>query len=319
MSEQIESYVSQYEAGYAGFRRTYEVRYPMPERVIIQGDNRLSLVALGVMVLASVIVSGSRTIAEFGGGVVGVSSFIMLEVGVVVYAFIRTREDYDAARDKSVKKLVNRGMWLSFGAAASANLHATLKQNGIDMPEVIDLAILVILALSAPTLALIAGDVFGMYAVKDAVRQRKSDDVYRVELAAWNEGLRLAWDANKSRWAGKLEVSNATDRRADASAGNYTLSSGVLSEQTQQTDRQTDGQTPARAGFGHNRTSDGQQRVIEHLNANPQDARLPLRELGKVIGVNKDTASAGRKAWQAQLPPDAANDGETVASEPVEV
>ncbi len=57
--------------------------------------------------------------------------------------------------------------------------------------------------------------------------------------------------------------------------------------------------------------------MIAHLNANPQDARHPVRKLGEIVGVNKDTASAGRKAWQLQLPPEAPNDGETVATEAI--
>lgn len=51
------------------------------------------------------------------------------------------------------------------------------------------------------------------------------------------------------------------------------------------------------------RAADGQRRVIEFLNANPDDAKLPSRQLAarieEVTGVSigHDTANKGRNAW----------------------
>lgn len=48
------------------------------------------------------------------------------------------------------------------------------------------------------------------------------------------------------------------------------------------------------------RTADSTKRVIDHLNAKPEDATLTLRALGDATGVSKDTASRGLQFWKSQ-------------------
>lgn len=40
--------------------------------------------------------------------------------------------------------------------------------------------------------------------------------------------------------------------------------------------------------------------VIAHLDANPDDANLPARQLGKLLKVGHDTANKGRNLWRSQ-------------------
>lgn len=293
MSDQFQQYdeiARRYEAAITAFNRTYIVRVPPPERAEVKGESIFVMVALALMVVASVIVSGSRTIVAFGGGVIGVAGFIMIECAIVAYAFIHTRTDYDAERHNSVKNRIKQGMWLAFFVGVSANIYAELKNNGVELSSFVDGAILVVLGLSAPVLAFIDGDVLGMYAVRGEQRQRKADEEYALALSKWHEGRMASWDREKGKWGIKVDVSAP---RLDVQTDMPALSMSV------QTDRQTDNRQTAHSGFGHNRTPDGQKRVIEYLTANPQDVALNLRDLGTAAGVNKDTASAGKKAWIA--------------------
>lgn len=201
MTDELQHYddwQSRYERAYAAFKRTYELRYPPPERAITKRENTGAVIALAALVLASVIVSGSRTIGEFGGGVIGLAGFVMIEVGIVAYAFIRTRVDYDDTRHQSVKKLVGMGMWLAFFVAVFANVHSTLKAGGV-LPEWLDTIVLLVLGFSAPVLAFISGDVLGMLAVMDASRARRAEREYLDAMKLWADGLNASWNAQKQR------------------------------------------------------------------------------------------------------------------------
>lgn len=232
----LDSFVEQYTAAYAAHRATYILRNPQPEKTpydeiaqppVLEESKRgdlLIIVALTVMVLASVIVSGSRTIDEFGGGLVGLAAFSMLEVGIVAYAYIRTKKHYDESRHQSVKRLTNAGMYLALAVTLSANLHATLKHNGVVMAPWLDTAILVLIAVSAPSLALISGDVLGMEAVAGSHRQRKAQEAHQAKVEAWNaarraheesyqarvtewqDGLNQSWNAQKSRLGVNIRI-----------------------------------------------------------------------------------------------------------------
>lgn len=289
MSElmQYDEFVARHNAAFAAYREMHIAKNPLPIKPKVQGADVPIIAALVVMVIAAVIVSGSRTINEFGGGVIGFSAFAMLEVGIVAYAYIRTRKHYDAERHQSVQALTRRGMWMAFLVTLFANLHSTLKSNGIEIASIVDTLIFALIAISAPTLALISGDILGMEAVSIAHRRNKAEAEYQALMSAWNEGLNRGWDANKSRMGVRLEISKPVSPVSHASQ----LASHVSSHETRHEE------TLRKSAYGFQRTADGETQVMNWFKANPDDMSLPVRELETKIGVSKSTISRARRKW----------------------
>ena len=199
-----DEFAQQYEAAYRAFAATYELRTPRPEKPKRRWDNAGVLLALAVMLLAQVIVSGSRTIKEFGE--VGGAAFVMLEVGMVTFAFIRTSRDYDESRHVTVLRWVGAGLLISFMVLLSGNIDATLKSKSIHLPDWVNVAIQLAIAVSAPVLAFITGDVLGMYVAMQSYKQRKAQEKYEEDYKEWGVGLANSWKSQKSQWGVKIEV-----------------------------------------------------------------------------------------------------------------
>lgn len=296
-------YVSEYETAYNAHRKTYELRNPppqrlpyeqiepKPQRVIVPRENIVSMIALALMVIASVIVSGSHTLEVFGGGFVGSAGFVMIEVGIVTYAYIRTKTDYDEARHASVKKMVSRGMKLAFAVGIASNILDELSKNGVYISPEIKTLILIVLGVSAPVLALISGDTFGMFSVQQAHKQRKADAEYDRKSAAWNEarqqherdhaaaleawrdGLNASWNAMKSRMGVNVRVSKEP-------------SNGLPMEIPMETQRKI---LPSVSTLGHSKQPQASKLVRDFLIENSEALEWNPLEIAGRLGIGKST------------------------------
>lgn len=289
---QYDELVQRHDAAYTAFKQIYTSKNPPP--VLQQtGADWLSVLALGVLVVASITVSGSRTIGEFGGGVIGVAAFVMLEIALIAYAYWRTRKagDADANQHLAVRRRANFGMWLAFGVSLSANLHATLKHGGAELPPMLDTVILVMIAVSAPSLALIAGDMLGMEAVAGLALKARAEEDYRDAYQLWLDALNKSWDSNKSRWGVRIEA--LRDEPASVLPPAPVLSQ-LPSHETGRAE------TERHTGYGFQRTADGETQVLSYFRDHPDDVLLPVRELEAKIGVSKSTVSRARRKWLAE-------------------
>jgi hypothetical protein len=282
---------TRHNAAYAAFSTIYEAKTPRPIEPKTERDSLFVPIALVIMIAASVLVSGSRTVEEFGGGLIGYAAFLMLEGAIVSYAFYRTRRNFNEHRLESVRKLANFGLGLAFTVAVAANVNAILKgENETSTP--VKTIIHLLVAVSAPTLAFISGDIMAVETMARESRKRKNREAYEKKLASWSRKLNDAWASEKSRWGVTIKVERPPEQQTEQRR----LSEVSVLSASDQTDN---GQT-ARSGYGHNRTPDGQARVIEYLSTNPEHASLPSRELAKLIGVGHDTANKGRNTWRGQ-------------------
>lgn len=257
-------------AGYAAFKSIYETITPPPQRTIIQRENIFVPVALCIMIIASVLVSGSRTVLEFGGGVVGVSAFVMLEGAIVTYAFFRTRLNFDDSRMESVRKLANRGLGLSFTVAVAANVHSVIRGAGIETPSIVTITILILVAISAPTLAFISGDIMALELMRNSYRARKLDNEYNAAMDAWLIDLKQAWGREKSRMVGKYEP--ITIQRVPV-----------------EIPMESSGNTPSKSTLGHTKKPDARKRVIQYLTEHPEAFQDNPLEIASILEVGKST------------------------------
>lgn len=193
-------------AAYDAAKKIYEAQNPFPKARQMERTDFLIVIAVFIIVTASIIVSGSRTIVEFGGGLIGVSAFVMIELAVVLYSFYRTRIHWTKERMESVKSLVAWGLGITVVIAITANVHATLSQNGVYIVPWIKTIILVIIAVSAPGLAWISGDILGVEYMRYLSNRREVDEENSRLEKEWWAGLNEKFQADEKKWGTSIRV-----------------------------------------------------------------------------------------------------------------
>lgn len=268
---------ARHNAAYAAFRSIYETKLPKPEQTESERDSLFIPAALVIMILASVIVSGSRTVFEFGGGLVGIMAFVMLEGAIIAYAFYRTRRNFNEHRLDGVRRLANFGLGLAFVVAVGANVHAVLRERGIQTAEWVNTGILVMVAISAPTLAFISGDIMAVETMANTTRERRVQREYQEALNQWAKDLNEAWAREKSRWGVKIEVEREPVQRA--SNGN---SNGIPLENEQRV-------LPSISTLGHSKQPDASKKVRDYLLTHEEALEINPLELAAMLNVGKST------------------------------
>lgn len=276
----MESQINQYDelairhrAAYAAFKSIYQDKNPLPEAVTVERDSLFVPLALIVMIIASVIVSGSRTIIEFGGGIVGAMAFIMLEGAIVAYAFYRTRRNFSEQRMEGVRKLANFGLGLAFTVAVGANIHSVLRERGIQLADGINTAILIMVGISAPTLAFISGDIMAVETMANTTKLRKSKAAHLELITAYNDEMNAAWQREKQNWGVKIRIENPSYSNQ--------LSNGIPLE--------SNGMLPAKSTLGHTKKPDATKRVKDYLDENPEAVNGNPLEIASYLEVGKST------------------------------
>lgn len=284
--EEMDTQLTQYDelairhrAAFAAFRSIFVDKNPQPQPTPVEADSLFVPIALVVMIIASVFVSGSRTIVEFGGGFVGVMAFLMLEGAIVAYAFYRTRRNFTEERLETVRKMANFGLGLAFTVAVAANIHSVLKEKGVQVAEGINTAILIMVGVSAPTLAFISGDIMAVESKANGVKSRKAKLEDEENLRQWNEALNAAWAREKGRWGVKVEVENPT------------FSNGIPLE--------SNGMLPAKSSLGHKKVPDASKRVAEYFAQNPEAINGNPLEIASQLQVGKSTVYNYLKAFKS--------------------
>lgn len=275
--------------GYQSFEKIYEVQHPPPVKPKSTGitlTGVITIAALIVLVVAAMIVSGSRTIVEFGS--VGGAAFLMLEVGSLVYAFRRAMMH----ENDSSSWLVKLGLIICVVVMLAGNVDATLRAHDIHIAAGVQIAILLAIAVSAPILTFIAGDILGLEVVSISRRREDIMDQYHGEYIVWHAAKLRSWQANQGKWGASVRVERPP---SDEQTDTRLLSEASVSEQTDS--RQTEKTT--RAGYGFNRTSDAQQKAWEWFDANKERVDEPSRKIAAEIGIGHDSVAKARNLWKA--------------------
>lgn len=281
-----QEYADRHNKAYEAFRSTYEKKNAPPVKPEVRSEHYWLKGFLVLLMVASMIVSGSRTIPEFGeslpndvtGLIVGVAAFFMLELGIIVYPFVRTALYYDDEKHKGIKRLLGMGKWLALVVVVAANLHHMLTTNGYHIPTANEVMITT-LSIGAPILAFIAGDTLGMLMVRDNHRRRKAEEEYKAEYETYIGELNARWNREQKSWGVHI-----TNERPETS--NVQSSNG-----------QSNGQQslPTSSTLGHTKAPDASKTVKDYLEQNPEAMSLPARELASLLGVGKSTVANVQK------------------------
>jgi hypothetical protein len=288
MNQQIEIA----EAGYQGFRRMYAQTNAKPKPKAFQSRLGILRTALMVIMVAGSIVSASHTIPTFMGDavtifslIVGLAAFFMSEVALAAFAYVGVMRHYRATQKEpeSLKVLVGAGVIVPFVVMAAANINHEFSLNGQALPPFIQTAIILAISLSAPFMSYISGEVFAMFEVIDRVDQEKHDKDYAAQDAAWEEKCRAAWGREKVNYGGKIKIEPVPVAALTLSAPMSAVSA-------------TDGHGQERTdnhgyGTGYTKKMDARDTIRTHLQENPSDLSMTVRELADKLGRSKTTVA----------------------------
>jgi hypothetical protein len=208
MIGQFDELAVRHNAAMAAYLTMYEARAPRPQKEQISRDivSLITMVALAIVMIAAVIVSSSRTVDEFGGGAIGATAFVMVEGGIMAYAFFRARRNANKTRLQNTVRWATAGLILTFVVGLGANTDATMKHLGIELPTWINTVIHILVAISAPTLAFISSDVLAIELMATDIKRRDAEDHHKTAMDEWWTGFNRSWISQQKNWGVKVEI-----------------------------------------------------------------------------------------------------------------
>jgi hypothetical protein len=268
---QFDELAVRHNAAMAAFRTMHEARHPLPTEEKIARDNvsLIIVIALAIVMVAAVIVSSSRTIDEFGGGAIGLTAFVMIEGGIMAYAFFRARRNASKDRLAKTVRWATAGLILTFIVGLGANIDASLKHQSIVLPQWVGTTIHLLVALSAPTLAFISSDVLAIELMATDIKRREAKENHRLALEEWWTGFSRSWAVQQKNWGVKVEM-----ERPIFSNGIPLESSGML---------------PSKSTLGHTKKPDAAKRVKDYFAENPDAIHQNPLEIAAYLEVGKST------------------------------
>lgn len=266
-------YAEKHEAAYTSFARVHESKNPRPTKATVKRDtvSLLIILALTVVMVASVIVSSSRTVEEFGGPGFGTVAFVMIDAGVMVYAFFRARRNADENRLQKTVRWATGGMVFTLVIAIAANIDAVLKVHHIVLPDFVLVIVNLLVGISAPVLAYISSDILAVELMANDINRRKNDALYERACQEWLEGLNQSWNRSRKDWGVMIEkpVSNS-------------LSNGIPLESS--------GMLPSRSTVGHKKAPDASKRIEQYFQENPLELdNGNAIQIADLLGVGKSS------------------------------
>jgi uncharacterized membrane protein len=287
--ENIQQQVQIAEAGYEAFRSMYAKTNRPPARRAYMSRLGILRIALMVIMVAGSIVSASHTMPTFMGDkvtvlslFVGLAAFFMSEVALAAFAYVGVMRHYRETQKEpeSLKTLVGAGVIVPFLVMAAANISHEFKINNIELPGFIRTGIILAISLSAPFMSYISGEVFAMFEVIDRVDQEKHDADYAQKIEAWEEKCRAAWGREKINYGGKIRIDPVPVPQIGVSA----VPSAVPSAGQERTDNHG-------YGTGYTKKMDARDIIRTHLQENPDDLSMTVRELADKLGRSKTTVA----------------------------
>ena len=274
-----DEHVVKVQAAYAAFSTIYEAKNPRPFKPTIRRDfiSLLIVIALTVVMGASIVVSGSRTISEFGGAGIGTVAFVMIECGIAVYALFRARRNANPKRLQNTVKWATAGLILTFLIAVAANIDSTLKVHSIAIDAGVLAVINLAVAISAPALAFISSDVLAIELMATDIQRREALRLYDEQCREWLDALNRSWSGQQVNYG----ISREVIQSVQIAVAN-TVKSSNLQENTRF--------TPSRK----------LQQALDYFEVHPEDLGTESRKLQEAIGVSHTTINKAQRMMRGQ-------------------
>lgn len=276
MTQVYDEYGIKHQAAYTVYVKTYELENPRPDLATVSRDvvSLIIVLFLTVVSIASIIVSGSRTIEEFGGGTIGLIAFVMIEGGIMAYGFFIARRNASKKRLQNTVKWAMAGLVLTVIVGLGANADSVLRKHGIDIPKEVNLVINLLVALSAPALAFISSDVLAIELMATEIRRREAQIEHEKKTRKWLKDLNKSWRMQQSNWGAKIKVQKPEALKIEAV---NPVKYSNLQENTRF--------TPSRK----------LQVALDYFEVHPEDLSTESRKLQETIGVSHTTINKAQR------------------------
>lgn len=279
----------QYTELFRVFANRYRQLYPPPIQGKAESTDWLTIVFLLIVVASSLVVSGSRTIEEFGGGAVGFFGFIMCEIGGIGFGFVYALRFMTDKTKNAVKYFILANWLLLFLTMIAANIHAVLTHaNGGTETDNINGLVNLLLSISAPLSIFLSGDVLGIEFIIRRRNRLKVIEAHSAAMQEYSDKLAEAWKRTPAaRKLSNFQISNVSDDSISngISIGNSIGNVPVIS---------------ARSTAGHRKHRDASERVRKFYEDTPEALAWPVAQIiGHLGDVEKSTVYAVRKQVQA--------------------
>jgi hypothetical protein len=271
-NNQFNEYAEKHNAAFEAFNSVYEAKHPPPIKGKADRSDWFIPAVLLILVACSVIVSGSRTVEEFGGGPVGYAAFVMVEIAIIAFAFYITKNNVGSDRVEYTRHMAWAGVIDAFVVAIAANLADVLKKHGIYVSPEVTTMLNVLVAVSAPTLAFISGHILAVEYLKFTRRNQEADKRFNEQTGEYQEAKLRSWQSQQGRWGIRREV-----------------------EPVQPVNPVNFNKINKRE-----RTSKQLERAMEWLIANPGNLSRASRELVEDIGVSHVTIYKAQQIIKAE-------------------
>lgn len=279
---------------YAAFCSSYQTENPPPERKEAQKENEKESWVMGIIMLSSVTVSGMRTFAEFSDSPLGVlggaAGLVMLEATLISYAYMRKAKFYTNETHQNVKSMLTKGAYLAFAVTLITNTHVTFKDAGVVFPEpfdwLVNTGIFLMLALGAPTLAFIAGDVLAMLVTTDRYRQKQADKEYEEAARVHREHMNAQWKVDARKWG--VTVQRIHVERPEVVQVSSPIVSNSIPSHSNGIPLENKA-LPSASTVGHRKAPDAAERVRKYYTENPNALELSPLEVSQLLGIGKST------------------------------
>lgn len=282
------------EAGYVAFRRIYAQTNRTPPRKTYVNRNYYARLAIGGVMIAASVVSASHTIPVFAGDMdgtwvegiihlfVGIAAFVMGEMALASYAYTGVMRHFRDTGEEpaSLKALLRWGVGVPVVIMVAANVSHQFQTSGEYIDPRIMSGIRLAIALAAPLMAYISGEVFATFEVGDRIDEAKLEKENADAESAWEDRCRAAWDRNKHLYGGKIRVEPVPVPQISVSAP----VSAVRGADGQRTDNHG-------YGTGYTKRMDARDMIRTHLQENPDDLSMTVRELADKLGRSKTTVA----------------------------
>lgn len=243
----------------ASMRRIFEAKFPPPQIPVISKRSKQIIAGFGVVCAAAIVVSGAHSIPLFQRSientdlfgliglkkVVGASAFIMIEMAMIFFAYVRITQYQATQRDswehsvKLISRFILFAMMLVFGVALFANVYSTLTMSyephvstellepeaiasirtvsikdappsflGVELTftGIAEAALFILMGASAPVLTLLSGEIIGYTITVENAKNERKMEKYRADMETWNASFNEYYEANKGRGVWRIEV-----------------------------------------------------------------------------------------------------------------
>ncbi len=184
-------------------KKLYAQQHRPPKRRTTSMGDALVYLALFLLTIASITVSGFHTIPTFlstiGGSsldeVKAIATFTMLELGILTVSYIRTHDAFHK-KTRQTMNVSRRGAAIGILLlliAVGINLRDVLINEGIFINKIANTSIFALVGIAAPLVAWQFSELLAFYTLKSEIEHQGRVD-------EWESGLLRSFNANKRKY-----------------------------------------------------------------------------------------------------------------------